>query len=209
MNPQDRSNEINRRYEEYLRLGKCWAWFLALGIVLMVVGVLAIGAPLVTTLTTVFVFGILLMAGGVVQIVNAFLARGWRGFFLYLLAGIFHLVVGELLIEHPAVAAEGLTLVLAVAFLVGGALRLIYALIESFPGRGWVMLNGAITLLLGISIWRQWPESSYWVIGLFIGIDLIFSGWSWVTLGMTVKALGAASPSADTKPATSVPAGVH
>ena len=70
---------------------------------------------------------------------------------------------------------------------VGGVVRLVYALLENFPGRGWVLLSGLINVLLGIAIWRQWPESSYWVIGMFIGIDLIFNGWSWVMLGMIVK----------------------
>jgi uncharacterized membrane protein HdeD (DUF308 family) len=192
--------QINPRYEECLRLSKCWIWFVSLGIVLMVVGAVALSSALITTLASVLVFGILLMAGGVVQIVNAFLGRGWRAFFLHLLAGILQLVVGELLVEHPVVAAEGLTLVLAVSFLVAGSFRLVYGLTESFPGRGWVLLNGLIVFALGISIWRQWPASSLWVIGLFIGIDLIFSGWSWVMLGLTVKAphpeLGQAAPQA-------------
>ncbi len=188
MNLPDQSSQLNPKFEECLRLSKCWVWFLSLGIVLMVVGVMAISSALIATLTSILVFGILLMAGGVVQIVNAFLARSWKGFFLHLLAGILHLVVGELMVEHPLLAAEGLTLLLAVSFLVGGALRLVYALFESFTGRGWVLLNGLIVLLLGISIWRQWPASSLWVIGLFIGIDLIFSGWSWVMLGLIVKA---------------------
>jgi uncharacterized membrane protein HdeD (DUF308 family) len=85
-------------------------------------------------------------------------------------------------------AAQGLTLMLAAAFLLGGATRVIYALIHSFAGRNWVVMNGFISLLLGIAIWRQWPESSLWVIGLFIGIDLIVNGWLWVMLGMIVKA---------------------
>jgi uncharacterized membrane protein HdeD (DUF308 family) len=64
---------------------------------------------------------------------------------------------------------------------------LVFALAHSFEGRSWVLLNGFITLLLGISIWRQWPESSVWVIGLFVGIELVFSGWSWIMLGLAVR----------------------
>ena len=92
------------------------------------------------------------------------------------------------MVEHPVQAAEGLTLMLAAAFLLGGVMRVIFALIHSFAGRGWVLLNGFISVLLGISIWRQWPESSLWIIGLFIGIDLVFNGWLWVMLGLMVKA---------------------
>ena len=181
-------DQVNPRFEEFLRLRKLWMWFLILGIVLMVVGALAIGAAFITTLASVVVFGILLLFGGVVQLANAILARTWKGFFLHLFAGLLYIVVGGLMIEHPIQAAEGLTLMLAAAFLLGGALRVIYALIQSFAGRGWVLLNGFISVLLGIAIWRGWPESSLWVIGLFIGIDLVFNGWLWVMLGLMVKA---------------------
>jgi uncharacterized membrane protein HdeD (DUF308 family) len=205
----DTPHSLNPRYEECLRLSKSWVLFVSLGMVLIILGIVALSSTVVSTLASVWAFGILLMAGGIVQIVNAFLGRSWRAFFVHLLAGILHLVVGELLIEHPAVAAEGLTLVLAIAFLLGGSLRLIYALRESFPGRGWVIVNGLIVFALGISIWRQWPASSLWVIGLFIGIDLIFSGWSWVMLGLLVKAPPTEPVPLDTKAASPAVAGTR
>src|SRR5262249_59506570 len=129
------------------------------------------------------------LGGGVVQIVNAFRGRSWGGFFLHLLAGVLHLVVGLLMIERPLRAAEILTFMLAVSFLIAGSIRIIVVLTERFSAWPWVLINGIVTLLLGIAIWRQWPESSYWVIGLFVGIDLIFNGWSWVMLGLAVQAL--------------------
>jgi uncharacterized membrane protein HdeD (DUF308 family) len=204
MNLQEELNQINPRYEEYLRLRKLWVCFVSLGIVLMVVGALAIGAAFITTLTSVVVFGILLLSGGVVQLVNAFLARTWKGFFIHLLAGLLYLVVGGLMVEHPVQAAEGLTLMLAAAFLLGGAMRVIYTLMQPFAGRGWVIMNGFISVLLGISIWRQWPESSLWVIGLFIGIDLVFNGWLWVMLGLMVKSPAPASRHTETDASASL-----
>jgi uncharacterized membrane protein HdeD (DUF308 family) len=205
MDLQSQSDRLNPNYEEALRLHSCWAWFLILGIVVMLIGVAAIVYDFLATLTTVLVFGILLLGGGIVELVNAFLARSWRAFFLHLLVGILHLIIGMLMIQHPERAAEVLTLLLAVAFLAGGAFRILYALLERFPGSAWVLLNGIITLLLGIMIWRRWPEASYWVIGLFVGIDLIFSGWSWVMLGLLVKDL---SPKTlPTQPSDSMPAG--
>jgi uncharacterized membrane protein HdeD (DUF308 family) len=183
-----RGEPINPKYEECLRLRHCSAWFLGLGIVLMVVGAMAVGAAFIATLATVLVFGCLLLGGGIVQVVNAFLARSWRGFFLHILAGTLNLVVGLLMIDYPLQAAEGLTLLLACSFLVGGVVRIVYSLAERFAGSGWVLVNGIITLLLGVAIWRHWPESSWVVIGLFVGIDLMFSGWSWVMLGLLVNA---------------------
>jgi uncharacterized membrane protein HdeD (DUF308 family) len=190
MNPIAQGEPLNAHFEECLRLHRCWAWFLILGILLMVVGLVAMGATFVATLASVMVFGYLLLAGGTVQIVNAFLARSWRGFFVHLLAGTLQLIVGMLMIERPLEVAEGLTLLLAATFLAGGLIRIVITLLDRFPGWPWVLLNGIVTLLLGIMIWRQWPESSLWVIGLFVGIDLLFSGWSWVMLGIMVKDTG-------------------
>jgi uncharacterized membrane protein HdeD (DUF308 family) len=203
-----RVDPLNPHYEQCLRMHECWLWFVVLGIAIMATGFLAIGWACVATRATMYVFGILLLAGGVVQLVNAFLARQWRGFFLHLVVGVVQLVVGGLIIEYPERAADTLTFLLAVALLVGGAVRLAFALMEDFPDRGWVMVNGFITLLLGIAIWRRWPDSSELVIGIFVGIDLIFSGWSWVMLGLLVKSAAPAAPSQATA-STSVSAGAN
>jgi uncharacterized membrane protein HdeD (DUF308 family) len=189
MNIPGAVESLNPKYEECLRLHKCWLWFIVLGIIVMVVGAMAVGSAFIATLTAIWVFGILLLSGGIVQVVNAFLARSWGAFFLHLLAGLLQAVVGLLMIEHPLKAAEGITLLVAAALMVGGMMRTAYAIVQNFSGRGWVLLNGLISLLLGISIWRQWPESGLWVIGLFVGIDLIFNGWSWVMLGVAVKSV--------------------
>jgi uncharacterized membrane protein HdeD (DUF308 family) len=200
-------DQFNPRFEEYLRLRKLWGWLVGLGIILMVVGTLAMAAAFITSLRLVVVFGILLACGGLVQVVNAVVARTWKGFVLHLFAGLLYLVVGGLMVEHPIQTAEGLTLMLAAAFLVGGGMRVIYALIHSFAGRSWVLMNGFISILLGISIWRQWPESSLWVLGLFIGIDLVFNGWLWVVLGLMVKAPRAAPGQPEAKAHSPVLAG--
>jgi uncharacterized membrane protein HdeD (DUF308 family) len=170
-----------------LRVKHLWAWFFFLGAALVCVGLLAIAAAFTATLATVLVFGILLLSGGAVQLVNAFLARTWRGFALHLLAGVLYFVVGGLMVANPVEAAAGLTLMLAAVFLLAGATRLIYAALHSFAGRGWALCGGFISMLLGIAIWKQWPYSGEWVIGLFVGIDLVFNGWMWMMLGLLVK----------------------
>jgi uncharacterized membrane protein HdeD (DUF308 family) len=206
MSLQTQSESLNPDIEECLRLHKCWAWFLWLGVALILVGAAAVilGAVAViyasvATAVLVVVFGYLLLAGGIVQIVNAFLASSWRGFFLNLLGGIIHLVVGGLLIDKPERGAEVLTAVLAVAFIVGGMFRIVGAITRRFAGWFWVLLNGAVTLALGVLIWRQLPASAEWVIGLFAGIDLLFNGWSWIMLGLTVRAGAQATQAAEPK----------
>lgn len=172
---------------EHLR--QSWGWLLAAGIALIVVGFLAIGSSLITTLATVVVFGILLLVGSGVQVASAIWARRWGGFFLHLLAGILYFVAGALIIDFPLEMAVALTFLIAIMLLVGGLARIIMALVDRFPGWGWVLLNGVISFLLGIMIERRLPWSGLWVIGLFVGIEMLFSGWSWVMLALAARPL--------------------
>ncbi|MFO0965109.1 MAG: HdeD family acid-resistance protein [Gemmataceae bacterium] len=191
---------LNPHYEECMRLHHCWAWFLGLGVLVVLVGLFAIGSAFIAGFATVLLFGCLLIAGGVAQLVNAFMARCWRVFFLYLLGSIVHIVVGVLMLEIPVTMMVALTVLLAAGFMVGGILRIVYGLIEPFPGRGWVLLNGAMSLILGIAIWRQLPEASLWVIGAFVGIDLVFNGMSWIMLGLLLKSVAPKTTAAPSAP---------
>jgi uncharacterized membrane protein HdeD (DUF308 family) len=119
------------------------------------------------------------------------MVRNGRGFALHLLAAALYLLVGLFMLENPLWAAEVLTLLLAAAFFVGGLLRVVFSLALRFPAWPWVLLQGVVDLLLGILIINKWPESSLWVIGLFVGIDLLFHGWSWVILALTMRTYSA------------------
>lgn len=164
-----------------------WGWLLAVGIVQILAGTLAVSFAFIATIVSVMTLGILLLVAAAGQTAAAFLSRDWGGFLMFLLLGIFYAVVGFLTIQHPLFAAEGLTLMLAAVYLGGGIFRIISACVERVPSRGWVLLNGVITLLLGILIWQQWPVSGLWVLGLFIGIDLIFNGVTWSALAICVR----------------------
>jgi uncharacterized membrane protein HdeD (DUF308 family) len=139
------------------------------------------------TLVTVVFIGWLLLIGGILSAVHAFWRKQWRGFFLDLATGILYVVAGLMIIGNPGAAALTLTLLIAMLLLVGGIFRIVVALSGHFEHRGWVLLNGIITAALGILIWRQWPLSGLWVIGLFVGIEMIFYGWSLVMLSLIAK----------------------
>ncbi len=94
-----------------------------------------------------------------------------------------------MVVGNPAVSAVALTLLIAVFLMIGGLFRILTALTVRFHHWIWVLLNGVISLLLGVMIWSQWPVSGLWVIGLFIGIDLIFYGWSLIMLAMAVRSI--------------------
>lgn len=124
--------------EEVQRL---WKWFLALGIALVILGIVAVGASMAVTLTSVLLFGVLFITSGVIQTIQAFQTRQSNGFFLDLLAGIFDLVIGVLLVTHPTAGALALTLLLAAFFLVGGLFRSVTALFLRYPSWGLVALG--------------------------------------------------------------------
>jgi uncharacterized membrane protein HdeD (DUF308 family) len=158
-----------------------------MGVALMLLGLATISSSFIATLATVSVFGVLMLLGAIFQVVTALWGRSWRGFVLHLLAGALYLIAGLFMIENPFEAALSLTFLIAVCLLVGGALRIGLAAAERFEGWGWVVLNGVISVVLGVGIWRQWPLSGVWVIGLFVGIEMLFSGLSWVMLGLAVR----------------------
>ena len=174
-------------HDEREHLRRLWWLFLALGLVSIFVGFLAISATWVATLASVFVFGVLLLVAGVTEVIHAVMVRNLKGFALHLLAAALYLFVGLFLLEDTVRAAAVLTLILGAGFLVGGVLRILFSLVVQFAGWPWVALNGAVNLLLGWIILSGWPESKLWAIGLLVGIDLLFHGWSCVILALTAR----------------------
>jgi uncharacterized membrane protein HdeD (DUF308 family) len=173
-------------------LHRHWGLFLALGIALIVLGVIGISASGLFTLASVVFFGWLLVFGGAAVVVHAFWAKRWSGFFLQLLSGVLYLIVGWILVARPGIGALTLTLVFAISLVVQGAFRIGAALSTRMDGWGMLLVSGIITLVLGLMIWNEWPLSGLWVIGLFVGIDLIFYGWWLVSLALSVRHLAKA-----------------
>ena len=109
--------------------------------------------------------------------------------FPHMMAAVLFAVVGILILWRPLVTAEILTLLMGAFFLVAGLFHIIAPAMISLPDWGWHVLNGVITLLLGILVLAQWPVSGLWVIGLFVGIELIFYGITWIALALHLRAM--------------------
>lgn len=161
--------------------------FMGLGLALAALGSLAIYSVVFATFATVVFFGWLLVLSGFIQFGHALYARSWNGFLLQLFLGIFALVAGGLLVYRPTAGALALTLLLSFLFMAQGIIRITLALTTRFEHWVWVLINGILTLLLGFLILREWPYSGLYVIGLFVGIDLIFNGWSLIMLSLAAK----------------------
>lgn len=168
-------------------LRRKWGWFLALGISLVVLGLIALIVMPAATVATVMVLGWLMVFSGVVEAVHGFQVRGWGGMFLHLVAGILGILIGLLVATHPVAGALAWTLLFASFFTVIGLFRMIAAARLKFPNWGWAVFDGAITLLLGILLWADWPWSGLWFLGLSIGISLLLRGWSYVMLALAVR----------------------
>jgi len=155
---------------------KSWGWFLALGILFVLLGVACITFDVTATFTTVLVFGWMLLISGVFALIQAFTIGTWSGFFLYLLSALFRGFTGYLLVRYPVTGAESLTLVLASFFIVGGMFRAVGSGMAKFPNWGWSVFSGLVSIGLGIMLLAQWPVVSVWFLGFAIGVDLIFDG---------------------------------
>ncbi len=166
-----------------------WWCFLLLGIALVVFGSICIIEPLVPSFASVVFLGFLLMAAGITQIVAAFWAGKWSGMLLHLLIGVLYAVVGYMIVDAPVVNMVLITKFIAIFLIISGVFRIISALALRFQDWGWALLNGGVTLLLGIIINRQLPEAALWVIGLFICIELLLNGWAWVMLALGLSAV--------------------
>jgi uncharacterized membrane protein HdeD (DUF308 family) len=174
-------------YQDFRHVKSCWFCFLLLGILLVLCGTAAIVVPPLFSLITIMLLGILLVVTGIVTIISSFWIGKWSGMLLHLLVGILYLVVGFMIGEQKVEALLLITSLLAAMFIVLGVFRIVSALVIRFSQWGWVLLNGIVTMLLGVIIYRHFPESALWVIGLLVGIELIFNGWTWIMLSLAVR----------------------
>jgi uncharacterized membrane protein HdeD (DUF308 family) len=179
-------SEIEARVAETKQLiTDKWGWFLALGIVLILAGLAAIAFPFLSSIAAKVVLGWLFLIGGVMMIVHAFQAPGWGGFLWELLIGILYVVVGGYLAFFPLAGLLTLTIVIAALFIAEGVFEAIMAFrVRPHEGWVWLLLSGIAALAVGVIIAMGLPESAIWALGLLVGINLLFSGWSYVFLAL-------------------------
>lgn len=177
---------------EHLR--RDWWWFLVLGIVLVVAGVVSLAYPFFASVAAVIVLGVSLLLSGVATIITSFWAGKWSATLLQLLIGVFYTVVGFMIMDTPIASTVSLTLVVAAMFIVVGIMRSVAALTIRFPQWGWSLLSGALTTLVGIVIYKNLEETALWAIGTLVGIQLIFDGWFWIMLAVSLRRLPLRNP---------------
>jgi uncharacterized membrane protein HdeD (DUF308 family) len=180
-------------HAEVVSLRSNWYWFLALGLVLVLVGMLAVSMTFVAGLATVKVLAVVALLAAATEFASAIWSGRWQGVLVHLLIGALYAVFAFLILSKPELALATLTLLVAAMFLVGGIFRVVVAGAMRFRNWGWEVVGGLLSVVLGLLIWRDWPESAVWAVGLLVGIDLIFTGWSWVVLALGLRSLPDAS----------------
>lgn len=163
-------------------------WVLTAGCISILLGLIAIVYAFAATVVSVIFLGALLIVGGVIEAIYA-LRHHHHGVHLlvYMLEALFALAAGMLLLRSPERGAIVITLLLAVYFVIAGIFRIVSSLALQFPNWGWTVFNGIITLALGVIVWGGWPVTGLWVLGLFIGINLLVTGWARVMLALALR----------------------
>ena len=164
-------------------------WYLLLGVLLVIFGLMLLAALPFATLSAVLLFGVLMMLGGILHFVAAFMVFKGGTRWLWALFGVLYLVAGYFAFTTPVITAVVLTSFLAVALIIAGIIRSVNAFIlRPISGWGWVLFSGILTLLTGVLILSS-PDSPFWVLGMFLAIDILFQGINYLTFASAIKQL--------------------
>jgi uncharacterized membrane protein HdeD (DUF308 family) len=185
------ANETEMRTDEALVFGdakKNWKWLMILGIVFIILGAVGLGRAFAFTIASVLFFGVLLLIGGGIQLFESFKCKGWKSVFFHVLIAILYILVGIEIIARPMVASAVLTLLLAGGIILIGIVRIVMAIqLRKRKNWGWPLLSGIISVFLGLIIAAKWPVSGLFVIGLFVAIELIMHGWSYIFIALAAR----------------------
>ncbi|WEX08835.1 HdeD family acid-resistance protein [Chelativorans sp. AA-79] len=165
-----------------------WGWVVALGVVFLIAGIVALGSVVTATVASVFVVGVMMTLAGVAEIIHGFQMRTWGRFFLWILIGALYVVAGFIAFSNPLLASVVLTLLLGIGLIAAGIVRgILAAQLRGAPGWGWILFSAVITVIVGVMIVAGWPATSLFVLGTFLGIDLIFAGAGWIAAGLALR----------------------
>ena len=170
-----------------------WKLFLVQGVILVVLGLLAVAMPLISTLAIELLIGWLFLVGGALRLATLFRARHLPGYWWSIATAVAAVALGLILIANPLRGVLTLTMVLMALFLIEGVAAILAALNFRQHSRnwGWLLFSGIVDLVLVYLIWQGWPATAAWAIGLLAGVNLLFTGLSLVMLAIAARQAGA------------------
>ena|SRR5258706_8149006 len=165
-----------------------WGWCVALGVGLLAAGIVALLSVVAATVVTVWWVGAMMVVAGIIEIIHGFRMKDWGRAVLWAVIGALYVFGGVFAMVNPIFASAVLTLILAIALLVAGIVRMVLGFhLKAGQHGGWIIASGALTWLFGLIILVQWPFSSLYVLGIILGFDLIQAGMGWINLGFFLK----------------------
>jgi uncharacterized membrane protein HdeD (DUF308 family) len=171
--------------ESHQATQRSWWTYALLGIALLIGGIIVLGDIAVASLISAIFISWAIVIAGIFQVVHAFSVRHWGGFLFDLLLGVLYVAVGAILLSNPAAASIKLTLILGVVLVASGVVRIVLAM---WQDAGWgFLLSGLVAILAGFLILSRWPSSGLWVLGLFLGVDLVVHGSAWIAYAFDVR----------------------
>lgn len=175
--------------QEIRDLKSRWGWIFALGLVLLILGILAIGLPWMASLVASTFIGLIFLFTGVVEGLQSFHMRRRSRILGHLLLALAYLIVGASVLSSPLTGVVALTFTVGVLFLLGGSMKSIVAIVERHeePSWGFLFVSGIMSLVLGVLILAGWPGSAIWALGLLVGVDLVFLGMATIALSLAMK----------------------
>lgn len=169
-------------------VGRNWKWMAGLGALAVVLGLIGLMVTVTLTIASVLFFGALLLVGGIFQALHTAKCHGWRSKALHATIALLYVAAGAVVLIDPVFSSAFLTLLLAAAVFLVGAVRFAMGLqMRGRPGWGWPVFGGLLAMLLGVLIFAQWPSSALWVIGVFISVELLVHGWSMIAVSLAAR----------------------
>lgn len=176
-------------HDDAAAVRKNGGWLMVGGVALIALGACALYYSVATTIASIFYLGILVIAGGIFVLIDAFSAEGWKARLGQFLIAALYLISGIVIVAYPGASAVWFTIFVAAFLLVSGVVRIFMAfqLRQVVTGWVWTLIGGIASILLGLMIFAQWPVSGLWVIGMFVAIEMIMHGISMLTIGMAAR----------------------
>lgn len=165
-----------------------WGWFVALGLVSILAGLFALANPLILTLAGVLFIGASLLVGGIMQIIQAAMARDWHHMPLAIISGLLSVIGGVLIMQEPVAGSLVITMFLLLVLVIGGVMRIVIALKHRELPMWWLLaLGGVVSVVVGVLLYLALPWSGLWVLGTLIGVELLMQGAGWLGFGMDLR----------------------
>ncbi len=174
--------------EELASAAEHWGLLAAVGVMLIVCGFVAIATPVIASGAAVLFLGFLLLVGGIAAIIGGIHGRKSGGLAFYLIMGVLSLMAGVVILRNPVESLLTITLLIVIYLFISGIFRIIGAFMQD-AGKGWAIASGAISILLAVLLWQQGASAALWFLGLAVGIEMIFQGFAWLSLGFAAKRL--------------------